>query len=176
MATKYTTSGIIRNSEKPRSGVVSTNNLASWIYDTIHEGIDLGYEEWALSVIEEIRQEIKLNDENDELSEDEINEQVEQELENAHYSPDDSTILFGDWKKDKNGFYVPNTKGEFAAIFTSNGFGDLVTVEWSKHTAKCGHTSPCFVMSNGDGPCGDLDSEGDSVLAYTLPPEFFGKE
>lgn len=44
-------------------------------------------------------------------------------------------------------------------------------VEWSRHTTPCHHTSPCYVMADGSGPCGDLDTPGDSVVAFALPPE-----
>ena len=66
---------------------------------------------------------------------------------------------------------MPNHAGPngYAATYSGGNF----CVEWSKHTRKCNNTSPCYVMANGDGPCGDLDTKGDVVLAYDFPPEYY---
>jgi len=90
-----------------------------------------------------------------------------------HYEPEGSTYLFGDWTRGKDGTYSidPNGKSGFAATYSSNSGN--VCVEYSKTTKRTHHTSPCYVMRDGSGPCGDLDTEGDSVVAYTLPAEYF---
>lgn len=163
---KITSAGIIRNPEKPRVGVTSLGSLSEWIYDTIDGGIDLTFEH----AEEETREQITA--ENPGMDDDEIDELVSESLSMADF--DGRVILFGDWKKDKDGRYTPDTSGEYSAKY--NGYNNLVTVEWSRHTVACHHTSPCFVMADGSGPCGDLDTPGDSVIAYTLPPEFFREE
>lgn len=75
----------------------------------------------------------------------------------------DHTKLIGDWKKDDEGYYIPDKSGEFAAIVTSSTF-NCVQVVWSKWTtnvrAMC---SPCFPGQ------ADLDSGEGNIIAYTLP-------
>lgn len=163
---KITSAGIIRNPDKPRVGVVSLNSLSEWIHDTIYDGIDLTIEEYE----GETRKQITA--ENPGMDDDEIDELVSESLSMAGF--DSRVILFGSWKKDSDGRYTPDTSGEYSAEYNSDD--NLVTVEWSRHTVACHHTSPCFVMADGSGPCGDLDKPGDSVIAYTLPPEFFRRE
>lgn len=75
----------------------------------------------------------------------------------------DHTKLIGDWKKDADGLYEPDTEKEFAAIITSSSF-NCVQVVWSKYTrevrAMC---SPCFPGQ------ADLDSGAGNILCYDLP-------
>lgn len=162
---KITSAGIIRNADKPRAGIVSMHSLEHWVCDLTDEGIDLTYEHALTETEEQIR------DENPGMDDDEIDELVSESLDMVDF--DSRVILFGSWKKDADGLYVPDTSGEYSAEY--NSYNNLVTVEWSRHTVACHHTSPCFVMADGSGPCGDLDTPGDSVVAYTLPPEFFRK-
>jgi hypothetical protein len=158
---KITAAGIIRNKEQPRVGVTSMHNLASWAIDEIEtNGIDLTWESFL-----------------DDLRERGINEDSEEWQREVDYAEFDSrTILFGDWAKDKSGKYSIDRNGPngFAAEYSS-AWGN-VTVEWSRDTKACHHTSPCYVMSDGSGPCGDLDTDGDSVVAYTLPADWFNKD
>ena len=145
-----TSSGVIKDPDSPRTGVVGCNDLNSeFIYEDIDAGIDLSYEEYLLELKEE------------ELSEEEIEERTE------HYEHDSPTHLIGGWKKVKGKYVVDKTK-EFSAIHHDG----TICVEFSKHLRRVGYTSPCFVMCDGSGPCGDLTSEGD-VLAYDLPPEYY---
>ncbi len=160
MTNLITSSGIIRNREKPRTGIVSMNSLAEWMHDELHEGIDLTYEEY----VEEL-----------------LSQGIEQDTDAFYkatdcYECDNRTMLIGDaWVKNADGKYVIDKTKTYAATYSSSSGN--IAVEWSKHTTLCHHTSPCYVMSDGSGPCGDLDTEGDSVLAYTLPSEYFnGKE
>lgn len=137
-------------SKKPRVGVIQANDVASFIYEEIEQGIDISYLEAQKDLIDQGK------------SEDEI----EKELDLF----EGGTILFGDaWIQDANGnFHVDETK-EFAATFNEG----VICVEWSKHTKECHHTSPCYMMADGSGLCGDLCTEGNSVIAYDLPPIFY---
>ena len=167
MKTIITSSGIVRNPEKPRVGVVSCHNLESWVFDEINEGIDLTY----LDIREEVRQEII--QENKHLDDVKVEEELDNRMQDVEF--DGHIILFGDWKKDKNDRYVPDTNGEFAAEYNSDTGN--ICVEFSRHVVPCEVTSPCYVMADGSGPCGDLDSRGEGpVLAYSLPAEYFRKD
>lgn len=157
MATIITPSGIIKNPEKPRSGVVSIHSLREGFSDEIlKDGIDITYEE----LVRDLKKTGK--------SEKEIEEEL------SDYESYASDFLIGDaWIKDSNGFYSIDKTKTFAAIY-NNESGTLV-IEWSKYTKLCGHTSPCFVMRDGSGPCGDLDSGGATVIAYSLPSRYWRK-
>lgn len=126
-----------------------TNQLPDWVYDLIDKGIDLAYEE----AVAELEAQGKTEDE------------IDKELENF----ESSTMLVGDWTEDENGKYIIDENGDegFAASY-NNENGDILSIEFSKTTKWCNHTSPCYRMQDG-GPCGDLDTKGDSVLAYALP-------
>ena len=156
--TLITSSGIIKNRSKPRVGVVSIRSLADWVYDEIDQGIDLTWEEFDDEMNQRIEKgEISLDD-------------AQEEMEDVEF--DTKVILLGDWIKVDGKYSIdPNGKEGFAAEYNS-GTG-TICVEYSKHTKLCNNTSPCYVMADGSGPCGDLDSEGDTVIAYTLPVEFF---
>lgn len=157
---KITSAGVIRNAEKPRIGITNCNSLAEFAIDEIYgpNHIDLTFEELCQG----------LRDEG-------IEEDSEEWDKRLMYADCESrVILFGSWKKDENGKYVPDTNGIFAAIFNSES--NNVAVQWSKYTTPCHHTSPCYQMADGSGPCGDLDTPGDSVIAYTLPAAFFRKD
>ncbi len=186
-----TSSGIIRNEDKPRVGVVNAHSLASWIFDEVSDGVDLTYESYMLDLkgehdqahldhVEECEAAHSVGRHSDATSDHE-----EEDFDDCRacqrlceqYESNDSTILIGSWKKnDETGLYEIETDrgGDYAATYNS-GSG-LISVEWSRRTRRVGHTSPCFVMANGDGPCGDLDSEGDTVLAYDLPETFYEKD
>jgi hypothetical protein len=117
-------------------------------------GIDLTYE----SYLEELS----------DLSE----EDREREIDMAEF--DSRTFLLGAWVKDDKGMYVIDKTGKSGSFaLTYNTDSNNVAVEWSQLTKPCNNTSPCYVMSDGSGPCGDLDSEGDAVIAYTLPDDMF---
>lgn len=153
---KITSCGIIKNEDKPRVGVISANSekLSDWIYEEITQGIDIHFEQY----INELQNEGKTEDEIEKLTE--------------FWENDSSTILIGDWIKDTKGNYSPDKSKDFAASYHEG----IICVEWSKKTKPCHHTSPCYVMANGDGPCGDLETEGNSVIAYDLPEDLYSKE
>jgi hypothetical protein len=144
---------------KPRVGVVSIHSLADFVFDEIDRGIDLGWEEFN-------------NDLEDQIEAGEITED-EAEQKRDSYQSCDNTHLFGDWKQDKKGLYVIDRDGPDGFSATYNSGSGNVCIEYSKTTKKCNQTSPCYVMADGSGPCGDLDTPGDSVLAYSLPKEYF---
>jgi rubredoxin len=75
----------------------------------------------------------------------------------------DHEKLLGNWKKDDEGYYEPNTEGEYAAILTSSTF-NRIQVVWSKHTERHGLCSPCFPGQ------ADIDSNGE-YLCYVLPKD-----
>ena len=153
----YTSSGVVRNREIPRVGVVSVHSLADWIYDEIDQGIDLTWESYL-----------------DELRADGIEEDSAEWCQRTDHAEFDSrVVLFGDWAKGSDGRYSIDREGKrgFSAEYNS-GTG-IVCVEWSRSVKACHHTSPCYVMSDGSGPCGDLDVSGDAVIAYSLPAEWY---
>lgn len=155
---KITSSGIIRNEEKPRVGITQANRLDPSVFDAIYDGIDLRYEEFLLS-----------------LKEDGIEEDSKAWYEATdRYQEEETEYLFGDaWIKNEEGKYVIDDTKDYAAVYSSAT--GSISVEFSKYTKRCHHTSPCYVMADGSGPCGDLDTEGDSVVAFTLHPDYFQK-
>jgi hypothetical protein len=181
---KVTSAGIIRNEDQPRVGVVSQHSLNSWFFDQLYDGsaIDLTYEE----TCEETRADIlrEFADKNDGIFEtDDLDLELERRME--HYYPDSSSYLLGAWVavdpgsiayKQGQRYEIDRSgkSGDYAATYSTDGGN--VCVEWSKHTKRTHHTSPCYVMADGSGPCGDLDTPGDSVVAYTLPEDCFGND
>ena len=142
-------------------GITNLNKLNDWVYEELNSGIDLAYLE---------AKEDAGIDTNDEEAEETFNDQYE--------SGDYSSVLFGDWIKGEDGLLSidRNGKNGFSAHY-SNGAGyGTVSVLWSRTLKNCAKTSPCFVQSDGSGPCGDLDSEGDDRLAYSLPDDYFSSE
>jgi hypothetical protein len=154
---KITSCGIIKNEDKPRVGVISINACDDFIHDDIDQGINLSYEEFLLELEERGIEE----------------DSAEWGEECDNFACENETTLVGDWKK-VDGKYVPDQNGEngFAATYHDG----IITVEWSKTTKKCHHTSPCYMMADGSGPCGDLETEGDSVIAFSLPDDLIRRE
>ena len=142
-----------------RIGVLSGRSVDEYVYELINEGIDLSYEEFVLDLAEEGLEE----------DSDEWQNRLDQ------YQSDESITLFGDWEKIDNK-YVIDKNGEDGYSAEYNSGTNTICVEWSKHTTKCHPTSPCYVMADGSGPCGDLDSPGGDVTAYTLPEYLIRKE
>ena len=165
MSTKVTSSGIVKNSEKPCTGIASQNSLCpDFIDEFIINGIDLGWEQFKIDVSKEVERD------NPDLDQDALDDVTADALEN--YEADGSTYLLGAWIKGKDGTYSIDKSGKhgnFAACYSSHSGN--VSVEWSVTTTPCNNTSPCYVMADGSGPCGDLDSPGDVVVAYTLPED-----
>lgn len=167
--TIVTSSGIIRNRSKPRTGVVNANSLYSELIDDCFNcGIDLTWESFKDERLAELTRE------NPELDENEIQDLFDND---SGMECDSYVFLYGAWVKNDVGQYEidkSGASGSFALEYnTENG---IVCVEWSLETTECNNTSPCYVMSDGSGPCGDLDTKGTSVIAYTLPVEMFAKE
>jgi len=176
MSTLNTSSGIIRNRYKPRTGIVSANSLHSFVFDEINQGIDITYEEWHSELEKEIRGEVEAEGKID-LDSQEFENEIETKLqyECDGYCNDSHTILFGNaWYKGEDGKYHIDKSKEFAATYNSDSGN--IAVEFSQLTKQCNNTSPCYVMSDGSGPCGDLDQDGDAVTAFTLPSEYFLNE
>jgi len=145
---------------KTRVGVISQNEIANqdllfWELLDYNNMIDLTFEEYVLDLKEEG------------LSDSEIEEKTE------NYESDYTTYLVGDgWKKVNGKYEIDKTK-ELAATYSNNS--GIICVEYSKYIKECGPTSPCYVMADGSGPCGDLASVG-PFRAYSLPVEYFQPE
>lgn len=160
---KITSAGIIKNEDKPRTGVVSINSLYPYLVDDcISSGINVSYESF-------------LNDLYNQHGDNEDAIANDCDMYDSDYDRDGDTYLLGDWKQ-VNGKYEIDYNGPNGYAMTIDFSTNVACVEYSKYTTLCHHTSPCYVMSNGDGPCGDLDTPGDSVLAYTLPEDCFNKD
>lgn len=163
--TLITASGVIRNRSKPRVGVLSIHSVNGDFLDELDQGIDLGY----IEAREELEAEARA--ENPNADENEI-----ENIVNDAFDCYESTgpVIFGAYKKNADGKYEIDTtggSGEYAGTYSRESGN--ICVEWSKHTTPCRCTSPCYVMADGSGPCGDLNSEGDDVIAYTLPADCF---
>jgi len=144
--------------KKPKVGVISAHSELldqDYVQDLLcdEHNIDLDYEDF----IQELEEEGKTEEEINEVS--------------WEYTSDESTYLIGDGWILKDGKYEIDKTKEFAATFSSHS--NNICVEYSKYTRMVHHTSPCYMMADGSGPCGDLDTEGDSVLAYDLPKEYY---
>lgn len=169
MSKLITSSGVILNREKPRVGVISANSqlLQEWIFDEIDQGIDLTYE---TAFKEEYDTAIESGQTDDEAWKS-ANDATE------FWDCDSRTVLFGDaWAYDeKHGkYYIDKLKGEYAAVY--NNDSNIICVEYSKNIRQCNNTSPCYVMSDGSGPCGDLGAPGDAVIAFDLPKAFYKED
>ena len=167
--TLITSSGVIRNRFKPRTGIVSAYSLYSELFeDCVNRGIDLSFESYHEERIAELK------DENPELDDSYIDELFERESDCLEF--DSRVFLLGAWVKVDGKYKIDRSgkHGDYALTYnTENG---IVCVDWSLETTPCNNTSPCYVMSDGSGPCGDLDIEGDAVIAYTLPADMFSKD
>jgi hypothetical protein len=170
---RVTSSGVIRNEDKPRVGVLSANGprASEWIFDEIDQGTDLTWEEFSKDIDDQIAA-VEASDQDSDAKEQAI-AKLERERDSAELNS--RTVIFGDaWAKNAAGQYEIDRTKEYAASYSSDT--NIITVEWSKHTTRCHHTSPCYVMADGSGPCGDLDTPGDSVVAFTLPPDLLAAE
>lgn len=126
------------DSEVPVAGIFCLNMYPQFISDGDSDGIDLAYLEWEMD--------------HDCETPDDCQCEPPMDMESA--------TLIGDWKKDENGLYIPDTDGEYAIDATGETYGAVVFSKYTRRVALC---SPCFPS------CGDLDSEG-KFLAYDLPP------
>jgi hypothetical protein len=168
--TLITSSGIIKNRYVPRVGVVNAGSLYNELFeDCINDGIDLTWESYKDETM------TRLMNDNPDLDDFAIEELFETESDCVDF--DSRTFLLGAWIKNENGNYVIDRSGKSGSYALEYNTGtDTVCVEWSQITKPCGNTSPCYVMADGTGPCGDLDTIGDTVIAYTLPEDMFYKE
>lgn len=165
--TIVTSSGVIRNRSKPRSGIVSARSLYSELIDDCFDrGIDLSYESWRDEVM------TRLMTENPDLDDDAIDDLFT--IENDTIELESRTFLLGAWVKNSKGKYEIDRTGKHGSYALEyNTESEIVCVEWSTLTVECNNTSPCYVMADGSGPCGDLDTPGTNVIAYTLPSDMF---
>ena len=166
--TLVTSSGIVKNRFKPRTGVVNANSLYPDLFeDCLNRGIDLTYDSYREDRLAELQAD------NPELDENEVQDL----FDNDCVELDSRVFLYGAWVKNDSGQYEIDRSGEHGSFALEyNTETGIVCVEWSLETTPCNNTSPCYVMSDGSGPCGDLDSEGNAVTAYTLPSDMFSKD
>ena len=143
-------------------GVIGASNV-DWD-DVFHDSIDIGYIEYMADAIEEYKAS------NPEASEEDI--ETHEEILSDDYCGDSTTYLIGDWIQDKDGKYSIDKDGKQGFSATFNSDTNNICVEFSKTIMQCHHTSLCYRMVDGR-PCGDLDTEGDSTLAYSLPVEMW---
>lgn len=132
------------------SGVVSMYSLQDWIHEELtYNSICPLCNEW----INDINNDIELNE-----------EQRYKELDMLECF--EHNLLIGDWIKDENGLYIPDTNGNnrFSAEYMPTF--NAILVYWSDFTKLCGKCSPCFPFS------GDIDTNG-NILSYTLPDDYF---
>ena len=139
------------DSEKPRCGIIGANSEllnTDYLYDLIdiNNMIDLSYE----SSIKEL-----------------TDEQIEELMDCFESGPN---YLIGSWVK-VDGKYQVDYNGEFSGTYNSDS--NTVCIEYSKTTRETHHTSPCYIMADGSGQCGDLETSGDSVISYDLPKEYY---
>lgn len=91
--------------------------------------------------------------------------------DNCYCDNGDDTILFGGWKKDNENLWgpkEPTKKSDFSAIYNQNE--NIIQVVKSSWVMDCHHCSPCYPGQ------GDIDTPGDSCLAYVLPPDFLSDD
>lgn len=164
--TLITSSGIIRNRSKPRVGIVNASSLYHELLDDCFaNGIDLSYESYKDETMTQL-----MND-NPELDDFAIEELFETESQNLEL--DSRVFLLGAWVKNSEGQYEIDKTGENGSYALEyNLESGIVSVEWSQFVTEYRNTSPCYVMADGSGPCGNLDSPGNEVIAFTLPPGY----
>jgi len=145
------------------TGVIGGNSL-NWEY-LPYDSIDPNYD----SMVNELRLEIESEVTEDETidpedREDEIEGRLQEKLDCLETS---DTQLIGSWAKDKDGLYIPDKKGKYAAIYDSND--NTMQIVWSKHAILCNKCSPCFPGQ------GDIDATGSDYYSFCLPIDCFTK-
>ena len=166
------------DSEVPSPGVVSFNKVQ---HEWPDDGICVDCEKIFSDIDDEIESlQFELDEmkkgESEEPSTPENIQQLEDEIEELENSKEnveclDHEFIYGDWKKNEDGKYIPDETGEFAAILTQGGFNDI-TVVWSKFTTRGTPCSPCApsCVSIPD------DEETGEFLCYTLPKYLLEEE
>lgn len=159
------------DSEVPSPGVISANEI-NW--ECLDEGICLD----CLAIEKEIRECDTCPECGGDLLQlapdyiecEECGEEYDMDGEFEMMECSDHTHLYGDWKKDEKGLYIPDKEGEFAAIFIQGSFNDF-TVVWSKFTTRGTPCSPCAPS------CISIPDEKEGeFLCYTLPDYLIEKD
>lgn len=153
---------------KPRVGIISQNSLASWIHDSSYINVS---EE---SRYAEARAELIAagHDEGSDAFLDGM-----QEYSDSADDSDGDTVLVGDWARDAEGRYVPDTAGIRGYAIVLNHYSNIASVEWSRTIIGARDTSPCYRMADGSGPCGDLDAlADDGYPTYDVPSDMREKK
>ena len=140
------------DSDKPITGVLSIHSAdCSILSEECINGIDLDYEEALKEFYNNCDEES--NDFDEALQE-----------FNDGYESQDSNVLIGKWKTDKEGLYMPDETGDYSAIVRESE----IQIIYSKNTTRANLCSPCYPGQ------ADLDSEG-KYLAYTLPDDMLNQ-
>lgn len=157
------------NSDQPVGGVVSIHSV-EWVNDECSSGreIDLTWEseliEFKADKLREYR--ARYGDKRN-PSPRTVAKWVAECGENYDGGNYDQRYLIGDWVKDSEGKYDPDSAGEYAAIVHYDG-GMTIQIVHSKFATRAALCSPCYPGQV------DLDSVGD-YLGYDLPPELYGE-
>jgi len=160
--TLNTSSGIIKNRQSPRVGVISESSLSFDLFEEcLNHGIDLTFESFRDDTLKNLRIQ------NPDLDDDGIDELFQSESDMAEF--DSRSFLLGAWVLGSDGPEIDKSGASGTYALTYDTGTGMVCVEWSTNTTYCHHTSPCYIMADGSGPCGDLDTKGNAVIAYTLP-------
>ena len=165
--TIITSAGIIRNASKPRVGVINASSLYNDLFqECLDHGVDLDFEDFRLETLESLRTN------NPDADETELDALLDEALQDSEI--ESRVFLLGAWIKNAQGLFEIDRSGNSGTYALQyNVETGIVCVEWSQDVTRCHYTSPCYVMADGSGPCGDLDTPGNSVVAYTLPADLF---
>jgi hypothetical protein len=130
-----------------KTGVLNGNNLENYFFWE-EETVDLDYEEY-------------------------LRENPEGDPEG--YCGDSTNFLYGDWIKVEDK-YAPDRSGPrgYAAIYDSND--NTIQVVWSRWAVLCARCSPCFPDQGDLTSTPGWNSQGDPVVAYSLPPEYMSQD
>lgn len=152
---------------EPTTGVTAPNKTAcEWFWE--EDYIDPEFDYFREVVINEKVYEL----EQEGTDPEEAKEESEEWFDNHGCDNyEESNVLYGSWKKDKNGLWEPDSeKGDYAAIYRGGSYGSYVLqVIWSKWGIYGAWCSPCYPGQV------DIDTPGDNA-GYCLPPELLDEK
>lgn len=150
---------------KPRTGVVQFNKL---VLELIAEEsyIDLSFEAAFEEKKKNLMQKIKECETVDELRSCVIymDEDIDNFIGEYECLDHEEFSLYGSWKQNKKGKWMPDKDGEYSAICRDG----VLQVVWSAYNTHCRLCSPCYP---NQGDLSHKDSYG--VLTYDMPPEYW---
>ena len=137
---------------EPVTGVLNGNSVG-YFWD--EDFIDLGYEEAFEQAQKEKAEELGIS-----------MEEAADLLYGIDICECNDIQLYGNWKQNNKGEYIPDTNGEYSAIYDPND--NYIQVVHSIWGIYCNACSPCFPGQ------GDIDTKG-KLLAYCLPSELMNE-